>query len=183
DMVDISRITRGALTMEFHALDLRDVVRRAVETAAPAIEGSRHSLDVDLPAERLTVRGDVHRLTQLLSNVVNNSARYTPEGGWIGVRARRENGHGVVRVRDSGRGIAPDMLERIFGMFVQGRSPLERVGAGLGIGLALARRIAELHGGTLEATSEGEGKGAEFTLRLPLSTREAAEDPRPAPEP
>jgi PAS domain S-box-containing protein len=182
DMVDISRITRGALTMEFHALDLRDVVRRAVETATPAIQNAHHSLDVDLPAERLTVRGDVYRLTQLLANVVNNSARYTPEGGWIGVRARRENGHGVVRVRDSGRGIAPDMLERIFGMFVQGRSPLERVGAGLGIGLALARRIAELHGGTLEAASEGEGKGAELTLRLPLAARETAEAAPQAPE-
>jgi PAS domain S-box-containing protein len=173
DMVDISRITRGALTMEFHALDLRDVVRRAVETATPAIENARHSLDVDLPAERLTVRGDVYRLTQLLANVINNSARYTPEGGSIGVRARRENGHSVVRVRDSGRGIAADMLQRIFGMFVhEGRSPLERVGAGLGIGLALARRIAELHGGTLEAASEGEGKGAELTLRLPLAARD-----------
>src|SRR5204863_3396976 len=122
----------------------------------------------------------------LLSNLLNNAARYTPPGGRISVRARREEGHGIISVSDTGRGIEPQVMERIFDMFVQGRSPLERVGGGLGIGLALARRIAELHGGTLPATSEGEGKGSELILRLPLSpvepapTRERADAPAPA---
>jgi PAS domain S-box-containing protein len=178
DMVDISRITRGALAMEYHGVDVREVVRRAVETAAPAVEAARHSLDLDLPAERLMVRGDVHRLTQLLANVVNNAACYTPAGGSISIGARAEDSHAVVRVRDSGRGIEPGMIERIFGMFVQERPPLERVGGGLGIGLALARRIAELHGGTLQAASEGAGRGAEFTLRLPLTQDVALEAPK-----
>ncbi|MFL6574432.1 MAG: response regulator, partial [Burkholderiales bacterium] len=99
---------------------------------------------------------------------LNNAARYTPPGGRISVRARRETGYAVIRVRDTGRGIEPAMLERIFHMFVQERPALERIGGGLGIGLALARRIAEAHGGSLAAHSEGENKGAEFTLRIPL---------------
>jgi CheY-like chemotaxis protein len=114
------------------------------------------------------VRGDVQRLTQLLANVLNNAARYTPRGGDIVVSARSEPGWSIVQVRDTGRGIDPGMLERIFHMFVQERPALERVGGGLGIGLALARRIAEAHGGSLAAHSEGENKGAEFTLRIPL---------------
>ena len=176
DMIDIARITKGSLVIEHQPVELGDVVRRAVETAAPAIEAARHALDLDVPDTGFLVYGDRDRLTQLLSNLLNNAARYTPPGGRISVRVRREDGHALLRVRDTGRGIEPQVMDRIFDMFVQGRSPLERVGGGLGIGLALARRIAELHGGTLHATSEGEGKGSELILHLPLSPV------KPAPE-
>jgi PAS domain S-box-containing protein len=179
DMLDISRITRGVLVLEHKPVEVAEVVRQAVETAAPAIEAGRHKLDVDTPAEPAVVEGDLHRLSQLLTNLLNNAARYTPPGGSVSVRARAEGGNAVITVRDTGRGIARDQIERIFDMFVQGRAPLQRVGGGLGIGLALARRIAEMHGGTLEAHSEGEGKGSEFILRLPLV--EAEQPVREAP--
>ena len=169
DMVDIARITRGALAIESRRVDMSDVVRHAVETSTPAIEAGRHTLELDLPSEALPIVGDPHRLAQVLSNILNNAARYTPAGGSIAVRAREEQNDAVVRVRDTGRGIEPEMIERIFDMFVQGRAPLQRVGGGLGIGLALARRLAELHGGAVEARSEGPNRGSEFTLRIPLA--------------
>ena len=175
DMIDIARITKGSLVIEHEPVELAEVVRRALETASPAIETGEHTLEVEVPASGLVVYGDRDRLTQLLANLLNNAARYTPPGGRITLRAHRENGHGILSVRDTGRGIEPQIIERIFDMFVQGRSPLERVGGGLGIGLALARRIAELHGGTLVAKSEGEGKGSEFVLRLPLSSASVAD--------
>ena len=169
DMMDIGRITRGTLGVERVPVDMAEAVRRALESAAPAITERRHQLAVDVPAGALVVDGDLDRLTQVLTNVVNNAARYTPPGGTIGITGRAEDGCAVVRVTDTGQGIPADLIGRIFDMFVQGRTALERVGGGLGIGLALARRIAELHDGSLEARSEGEGKGAELTLRLPLS--------------
>ena len=177
DLLDITRVTRGQMQMRQEPVDMAEVVRTAAETAAPGIEGSRHSLQIDI-GPGVHVRGDAQRLTQALANLLNNAARYTPPGGAIAVQARAEEGFAVVRVRDTGRGIEPHMLERIFGMFVQGREPLERVGGGLGIGLALARRIAELHGGKLEVKSEGDGRGSEFTLCIPLAAAPA--QPRPA---
>jgi CheY-like chemotaxis protein len=171
-MVDISRITRGALSVERAPVEIAEAVRRAVETAAPLIEAAKHKLELDLPPQGMIVDGDLGRLTQLLTNLLNNAARYTPAGGRIAVTARVEGGNALVRVRDNGRGIERQMLERIFDMFVQGRALL-RVEGGLGVGLALARRTAELHGGSLEAHSEGAGKGSEFTLRLPLASRQA----------
>ncbi|MEA3192404.1 MAG: hypothetical protein QOD26_737 [Betaproteobacteria bacterium] len=182
DMIDIARITRGALAMEHTRLDMADVVRHAVETSTPAIEAGRHTLELDLAAEEMPVSGDVHRLAQVLSNILNNAARYTPAGGSIAVRARVEGDKAVVRVRDTGRGIEPELIHRIFDMFVQGRAPLQRIGGGLGIGLALARRIAELHGGTVEARSEGVDRGSEFTLSMPLVTGAAPARPQEAPE-
>jgi CheY-like chemotaxis protein len=129
---------------------------------------------VRLAAQPVRVEGDIHRLTQIATNLLNNAARYTPDGGRISLEVSVEGGRAALRVRDNGRGIEPAMLERIFDMFVQGRAPLKRSGAGLGIGLALSRRLAELHGGALEAHSAGPGKGAEFTLRLPLARKEEA---------
>ena len=167
DMIDVSRISRGAVSIEHEPVDLVDVVRRALETATPAIEASRHALELHLPHQPLVVDGDANRLAQVLTNILNNAARYTPENGRIAVRARADNGWAIVKVRDSGRGIEPAMLESIFSMFVQG-APVKRAGEGLGIGLALARKLTELHGGSLEAWSEGPNKGSEFTLRLPL---------------
>jgi PAS domain S-box-containing protein len=167
DMIDVSRISRGVLGIEHVPVDVAEVVRRAVETSAPAIETSRHALSVDLPAVPLLVKGDIHRLTQLLANILNNAARYTPAGGRIAIVAADEGDNVVVRVRDNGCGIDARMMERIFGMFVQGRGTLQRMGGGMGIGLALARKLAELHGGSLDGRSEGLGKGSEFRVRLP----------------
>ncbi len=177
DMIDIARITRGSLAIDNAQLDMADAVQRAVETATPAIEAGRHSLELDLPSVPMPVWGDAHRLAQVLSNVLNNAARYTPPGGSIAVRGRVEDGYAVVKIRDTGRGIEPEMIERIFDMFVQGKAPLQRIGGGLGIGLALARRLAELQGGTLEARSDGANRGSEFTLRMPLAAAKAAAQP------
>ena len=168
DMIDISRISRGVFSIERVAVDMNEVVRRAVETAAPAIEAGRHILEINLPGEALLIRGDVHRLTQILTNVLNNAARYTAAGGRITITARADKGYAELRVRDNGRGIEAKFLPRIFDMFVQGRESLQRVEGGLGIGLALSRKLAEMHGGSLQAHSEGVDKGSEFTLRIPL---------------
>jgi PAS domain S-box-containing protein len=144
DMVDISRLTRGSLAMEKRGVTLADVVRAALETTHPAIEAARHQLELELPVERIAVEGDAHRLTQLVTNLLNNAARYTPPGGHIAVHLRADAGRALLSVRDNGRGIEPDLIGRVFDMFVQGRHPLQRVGGGLGVGLALARRIAQL---------------------------------------
>jgi PAS domain S-box-containing protein len=186
DILDIARITRGSLAIDLAPVDMADVTRRAVEMTAPLVEASQHHLSVELPDRPLLVRGDLHRLTQVLGNLLNNAARYTPRGGRIGVKTASEDGYAVVKVVDNGVGLDPALRSKIFDMFVQGRSSLERVGGGLGIGLALARKLAELHGGALEAHSEGRGRGAEFTLRVPLEEQQAAEPPaasEPAPAP
>jgi PAS domain S-box-containing protein len=167
DMMDIARITRGVVDIEQGRIELAEVARRALEAAAPLMEEARHQITVDLPADSVTVDGDVDRLTQVVTNLLNNAARYTPQGGAITLSVRAEGGQAVLRVRDNGRGIEPQNLERIFEMFVRGRVP--RAAGGLGIGLALSRRLAERHGGTLEAHSEGPDKGSVFTLRLPLA--------------
>lgn len=173
DLIDISRITTGSIGLERHPVNIVDAVKRAVETSAPQVESAGHALRVDVPDAALMVRGDLLRLTQLLTNIVNNAARYTPAGGEIDVGARAEGKFAVVTVRDNGQGIEPHMMERIFQMFVQGVSPLERVGGGLGIGLALARKLAELHEGFIEGRSAGPGLGSEFTVRIPLLTQPA----------
>jgi PAS domain S-box-containing protein len=170
DMIDISRITRGAIAIEHAPVDVVDVARRAAEAAAPLMDGAGHKLHLQLPDEPLWVNGDLHRLTQLATNLLNNAARYTPQGGEILLAVRAAGSQVRLQVRDNGRGIEPELLERIFDMFVQGRPPLQRVAGGLGIGLALSRKIAELHGGSLDARSDGPGKGSEFTLRLPAAT-------------
>ena len=168
DLVDISRITRGVLELRRVPADLNDIVRHAIDTVVPAIEARRHTLEVSAPPMPVTVLVDRQRMNQVLVNLLTNAARYTPEGGSIGVAVETAEGFATVRVRDNGRGIEPDMQERIFDMFVQGRSQIERVSGGLGVGLALARRLVEGHGGTLEVRSEGRDKGSEFVVQLEL---------------
>ncbi len=175
DLLDISRITRGTMNIERKPADFAALVNRAIETARPAIEAGGHTLTVELPEHPLQVDGDELRLNQALTNILNNAARYTERGGLISVRAwwaetpaGDGNRRACVSVKDTGRGIDAGMLKAIFGMFVQGKPTPHRPSAGLGVGLALARSIVELHHGTLEANSEGLGKGAEFTLCLPL---------------
>ncbi|HKO87738.1 MAG TPA: PAS domain S-box protein [Burkholderiales bacterium] len=184
DMVDISRISQGALSLDRKPVDLAEVVRRSVEMAMPLVREAKHALEIDLPNDPLFVEGDIYRLTQILSNLINNAARYTPQRGRIFVKARAEEGWVVLSVQDTGRGIEPEMMDHIFQMFVQGGDRSERVGQGLGVGLALARKLAEMHGGTLEGRSEGRGKGSEFALRVPrlkltARTKEAEVDNQP----
>jgi CheY-like chemotaxis protein len=180
DMLDIARVTRGKLSIEQVRVDLADVVARAVEVALAA--GERHDLKVELPDEPLVVTGDPARLAQVVGNLLTNAIRYTPPGGSIWIKGRREGDEALLSVRDTGRGIPAENLETIFGMFVQGKDPIHRVGGGLGVGLALARRITEMHGGRLVVASEGEGKGSEFTLCLPIGA-EAEAAPAPARRP
>jgi len=176
DMIDISRITRGAIAIEHEQVDLGEVLQRALEAAAPLIESAKHQIEVEIPNEPVWVDGDLHRLTQLATNLLNNAARYTSDGGRIWLVLATEDRTAVMKVRDNGRGIEPELLNRVFDMFVQGRSP-NRMGGGLGIGLALSRKIAQLHGGSLDARSEGVGKGSEFTLRLPLAGEKRPAEP------
>jgi PAS domain S-box-containing protein len=168
DLLDISRVTRGELTIEPASIDLNEIARHAAETAAPALQTASHTLHMRLHERAIIVHGDAHRLAQVVTNLLTNAARYTPAGGTITVTTRAENDAAVLTVRDTGCGIDPLSVERIFDMFFHGRPAIERLGGGLGIGLAVARRIAELHGGTLRAESEGLGKGSEFILRMPL---------------
>jgi PAS domain S-box-containing protein len=175
DMLDIARITRGSFSIVRETLALADIIDHAVEAARPAIEQAGHTLEVELPPAPIHVDGDIDRLAQVVGNLLGNAVRYTPPGGKIAVKAWREGGHAVICVRDNGRGIATGDLDGIFGMFVRGKEPIHRGGGGLGIGLALARRIVELHGGTIEARSEGEGRGSEFVVRIPIGPQAAPE--------
>jgi PAS domain S-box-containing protein len=173
DLLDIARITRGSLEIQHRPVDLGEVLARSLEATRPAISAASQVLTLDLPSGGpLIVEGDELRLTQALTNILGNATRYTEAGGRITVRLSSDEHDAMpqvaISVLDTGRGIEPDMLEAIFGMFVQGRQ--QRSGAGLGVGLALARSIVELHHGTVEARSEGPGRGAEFVMRLPLAT-------------
>ena len=169
DLLDVSRITTGKLAVRKTAFDLHAAIRDAVETARPFIESRKHALEIDLPRGATVIEGDRTRLSQVFSNLLNNAAKYTEPGGRIQLTLRQDGRDAVVTVRDNGIGMAPGSMDAIFDMFVQVDRTLERSQAGLGVGLTLARRLVELHGGTVEATSAGPGEGSEFTVRLPLS--------------
>jgi PAS domain S-box-containing protein len=168
DLLDVSRITRGKITLRKEPMDLAAVVARAVETSRPLIDARRHELAVTLPPEPLRVQADPTRLAQVFANLLNNAAKYTQEGGRIGLTAARTGTEVEVRVRDSGIGIAPEMLPRVFDLFAQADQSLEHSDGGLGIGLTLVRTLVEMHGGTVQAFSEGPARGSEFVVRLPL---------------
>jgi PAS domain S-box-containing protein len=175
DLLDISRITRGKLELRQERVELKDVVNTAVETSRPLIEGSRHSLTVSLPPEPIELHADLTRLAQVFANLLNNSAKYTPQGGRIELTAERQGHQVIVSVRDTGVGISAEMLPGIFEMFTQADRSLERSQGGLGIGLTLVRRLVEMHGGSVDAKSAGEGRGSTFSVRLPIAA--AAERP------
>jgi PAS domain S-box-containing protein len=168
DLLDVSRIMQGKIELRKERIDLAVAVRHALETAQPAIAAAGHQLRCDLPPEPLILEADPIRIAQAISNLLHNSAKYTEPGGRITISAARENGEAVVRVRDTGVGIAPDMLPRIFDLFVQANRKQDRSQGGMGIGLTLVRSLAEIHGGRVSAQSEGPGRGSEFVLRLPL---------------
>jgi signal transduction histidine kinase len=167
DLLDVSRITRGKIELRKEIVDLASVMERTVEAIRPLLEDRQQTLTVDLPPEPVRLAADPTRLEQVLANLLNNAAKYTDQGGHIGLSARREASELVLRVRDTGEGIAPDMLTCIFEPFVQADRVLHQSQGGLGIGLTLVRRLVEMHGGTVAAHSDGPGKGSEFVVRLP----------------
>ncbi|KQW87220.1 hypothetical protein ASC94_27840 [Massilia sp. Root418] len=168
DLLDVSRINTGKLAIRRAPLQLHTVVSDALELVRPYLASLDHTLEVQLPPPPVYIDGDATRLAQVLSNLLNNAAKYTDRGGRLSLRAALEGGVLRIRVRDNGIGIAPHMLGEIFDMFVQADTSLERSTAGLGVGLSLARKLAELHGGSIEAASAGLGKGSEFTVTLPV---------------
>ena len=167
DLMDVSRVTRGTIELRRERTDAQAIVERAIETSRPLIERSAQVLEVDVPPAPLAVDGDVARLTQAVANLLNNASRYTPRGGRIAVRVARDGGEATIAIEDDGVGIAPELLQRIFDMFAQG--PHSRGQGGLGIGLTLARTLVHMHGGRIDASSDGEGRGSRFTVRLPLA--------------
>ena len=167
DLLDVSRITRGKILLQKRSADLAGIVADALESAQPLITQRTHTVEAKL-AGKLLVNADATRLSQVILNLLNNAAKYTPSGGHIAVSLEREADDAVLRVRDSGIGITPELLPKVFDLFMQGDRALDRSEGGLGIGLTVAKRIVEMHGGTILARSDGPGKGAEFVVRLPL---------------
>ncbi|TFZ05018.1 ATP-binding protein [Ramlibacter rhizophilus] len=169
DLLDVSRVTRGTLTLHPDRLDLRDVVKESAEQVRPLIDERRHRFDVELPTEAAMLVGDRARLVQVLANLIGNAARYTEPGGCVGIRLLRCTGTFSIEVSDTGVGIDPAFTPRLFELFSQADHARHAARAGLGIGLALARKLVELHRGTLTAYSEGPGKGSRFTVCLPAA--------------
>ncbi len=168
DLLDVSRIVRGQIALEKSPVDLSDIVRHALETSRPLVRERKQRLVVSLPSDPLPLDADLTRLAQVLANLLINAAKYTSEGGRIRLEAERHGGAVVLRVRDTGMGIAPSLLPHVFDLFTQGARTLDRAQGGLGIGLTLVKKIVEMHGGTVEARSAGPGQGSEFVVRLPL---------------
>jgi signal transduction histidine kinase/ActR/RegA family two-component response regulator len=177
DLLDVSRITRGKLELRTRRMAMKTAIDAAIETARPLIDARGHTLHVDLPAEPLCVDADPLRLAQVIGNLLSNAAKYTPPGGTLGIRARAESGTVVLEVSDSGLGIEGEALARVFDMFTQLHTTHGQ--GGLGIGLALVKGLVALHGGAVEARSEGAGRGSTFVVRLPHAPSPEA----PAPEP
>jgi PAS domain S-box-containing protein len=177
DLLDVSRITRGKVELKRRILEIGDVVASAIEMASPLLEARRHRLELEVPRRGLLVDGDAERLKQVISNLLTNAAKYTEPGGRIAVRAAREAGEVVVRVRDSGMGIPPELLPRVFDLFVQSQRALDRSQGGLGLGLTIVKTLTEMHGGRAYAESAGLGRGSAFTIRLPALAAHALTPP------
>jgi PAS domain S-box-containing protein len=182
DLLDVSRISRGKIELRRQRVDLAAVVARAVESVRPLLEERRHHLEIALPETPAVLEADADRLVQVLLNLLGNAARYTPAGGHITLTAAAEDGAMVLRLRDDGIGIRPEMLPRVFDMFQQADRVPGKSAEGLGLGLTLVKNLVEMHGGTVEAHSEGPGTGSEFVVRLPSSARGAELPLRPEAE-
>ena len=169
DLMDVSRITRGLLTLRKERVDLRSIIDSAVETAQPHLTSAGVSLSVEMPSEALFLDADATRISQVVLNLLTNAAKFTPTGGRVSVTAARHHERVAVTVRDTGIGIAADDQERVFGMFVQLNRDMRRSQTGLGIGLTLVKQMTEMHGGTVAVWSAGTGQGSEFTITLPLA--------------
>ena len=181
DLLDVSRINLGMIEVQKRPIALSEALGTAIEISRPLIEEREHHLVVVEAPGAMYVNGDLDRLAQVISNLLNNAAKFTPTGGEITLSTQLQDRDAVVKVRDNGNGIPAELLPRVFDLFVQAEASHGRGYGGMGIGLALARRLVELHGGSIEAKSEGEGKGAEFIVRLPRCDEAPAEPPRPKP--
>jgi len=168
DLLDVSRISQGKMTLRLARIDVAEVLQSAIDSALPRLEQKQHRLEVQWPESPIAFDGDMTRLTQALTNVLDNAAKYTPEGGRIELSACREFGEVVIRVRDDGSGIHPAHLGQVFELFTQVGRARDHSQGGMGIGLALVKRLVEMHGGTVHARSAGEGRGTTVVLRLPL---------------
>jgi signal transduction histidine kinase/CheY-like chemotaxis protein len=173
DLLDVSRITTGKLVLRAERVSLQEVMTIAIDAVRPLVDAKGHTLSVDLPAITIELDADATRLSQIFSNILNNAVKYTEPGGSIRVTARLAYGAVEIRVVDTGIGIAADKMPAVFDMFTQFDASPERTHGGLGVGLALAKRLVQLHGGTITARSDGLGHGSEFTVRLPLATAPA----------
>jgi PAS domain S-box-containing protein len=167
DLLDVSRVLRGKVDLNPDTIDLASVIAIAVETVRPLVDAQRQELNVHVPEHALAVHGDQVRLAQVIGNLLNNASKYTPRGGTITLGASEESGNVVVRVADTGAGIPAEILPTIFEPFVQADRSLQRAQGGLGIGLTLVKKIVDLHGGSVSASSPGPGQGSEFVVRLP----------------
>ncbi len=181
DLLDVSRITRGKIRLNKQPIEMSEVVAKAIEIASPLLEQYRHDLQTDVPRRGLEVMGDAVRLAQVVSNLLTNAAKYTPPGGAIAVSARREGDEVALSVRDTGIGIEPEMLPRVFDLFTQDRQAIDRAQGGLGLGLAIVRSFVALHGGSVSALSAGRGHGTEFVIRLPKLEAAVLPAPRAGP--
>jgi signal transduction histidine kinase/ActR/RegA family two-component response regulator len=179
DLLDVSRIMQGKISLKPERIDLRDIVRQGVETCRELVNEMRHELEVDLPARSVPVEADAVRLTQVVVNLLNNAAKYTPPGGKITISLRRESRGVLLQVRDNGAGIAPEILPKVFDLFTQADSSLDRAAGGLGIGLTVVKTLVEMHGGDIAVASAGLGHGATFSVRLPAIAEVSVQ---PAPE-
>ncbi|WP_422923883.1 PAS domain S-box protein [Singulisphaera sp. PoT] len=168
DLMDVARVSSGKVVLRMERVPLREIVDAAVETSRQAIEAADHELALRMPREPLTVEADRTRLVQVLANLLNNAAKYTPPGGRIVLSVKRVDGHATIKVADTGLGIPSEMLPKVFEMFTQVGTSLERSQGGLGIGLTLVKRLVEMHGGTVAAESPGPGEGSTFTVRIPV---------------
>jgi PAS domain S-box-containing protein len=173
DLMDVSRISRGKIELRRQRVDLPRIVQQAVETSRPLIDAAGHRLRIDIPGEPVFLDADETRLAQVLSNLLNNAAKYTEPGGAIDLTARREGKDVVLSVKDNGIGIPPAMLPHVFELFTQVDRSLEKAQGGVGVGLSIVRALVELHGGSVEARSAGRGKGSEFLVRLPVADQPA----------
>jgi PAS domain S-box-containing protein len=179
DLLDVSRITSGRIELRPEPNDLRAILESAVEASRPLLDSKEHAFSLSLPEEPLPILADLTRLDQVFVNLLNNAAKYTDRGGRIELEAEREGENALVRLRDNGRGMAPEFLPRIFDLFTQADRSLARSEGGLGVGLTLVRRLVEMHRGSVEASSPGEGRGSEFVVRLPLAAvSDRNEEPR-----
>jgi CheY-like chemotaxis protein len=181
DLLDVSRVSRGKIQLQKENFDLTVAVHQAVESCRPLIDARRHHLNLAIPSEPVYIDGDLARLSQVVANLLNNAAKYTDEGGAIGLTLEscREAGEAMIRVTDNGRGIAPAEMEHLFELFYQADHNLDRSDGGLGIGLSLVRSLVNMHHGRVEVRSDGAGRGSEFTIWLPCSRQAPHEQAAP----